>query len=157
MLRKNIDMEYAATEIQHRNRLIGNYLSVVNHLLTLFVDKMKYETAFNELPQEDTFEDVELFVNCLELFEQVFGAYFDKEVRVSGNTRKAVRKAMGLIAELFGQFCESVELSGSKERECKLKRLLDRIYILHFQRISSRAQVFALYSLLIECSRGTTN
>lgn len=102
--------------MQHRNRLIGNYLCVANHLLMLFVDKMKYETAFNELPPEDTFEDVELFVNCLDLFEQVFGAYYDPEIRVSGFTKRCLKRTMQLIIELFGQFCESVELSASKER-----------------------------------------
>lgn len=37
MLKKQVDMEYASTELQHRNRLVGDYLTVVNHLLLLFV------------------------------------------------------------------------------------------------------------------------
>lgn len=114
MLRKSVDMEYAATELQQRNKLVANYLSVANHLLILFVDKMRYETAFNELPPEDTFEDIELFVNCLDLFEHAFGAYFDPELRISGYTKKCLKRSMLLITELFSQFSESVELSGSK-------------------------------------------
>jgi hypothetical protein len=102
--------------MQHRNKLVGNYLSVINKLLTLFVDKARYESAFNELPVEDTFEDVELFTNCIDLFQHVFAAYFDRELRISGNSKRSLRKTMELITEVFYNFCEGVDLSKSKQR-----------------------------------------
>jgi hypothetical protein len=141
--------------MQHRNKLVGNYLSVVNKLLTLFVDKARYESAFNELPVEDTFEDVELFTNCLDLFKYAFGAYFDPELRIRGGSRRHLRKTMELIAEIFYNFSEGVDLSKSKQREKKLKRLLDRIYISHYQSISQRAAVLALYSLFVATAKGS--
>lgn len=58
MLSKTIDMEYSSTEMQHRARLIGCYLDVACRLLTLFVDKLRYESAFNELQAEDEEDDV---------------------------------------------------------------------------------------------------
>lgn len=53
MLTKTVDMEYASTELQHRSKLISGYLDVINRLLMLFVDKTRYESAFNELQAED--------------------------------------------------------------------------------------------------------
>lgn len=155
MLSKTVDMEYAATEMQHRNKLISGYLDVANRLLVLFVDKVRYESAFNELLTEDEEDDVELHTVCLQLFQEAHTAYFDPELRVTGAAKDRLRRTVELITELYYQFCEGVDLSKSKQREKKLKRLLDRAYIAHHQGISNRASILSLYGLLLKSARGT--
>ena len=44
----------------------------------------------------------------------------------------------------------------NKNRERKLKRILDNIYIRHSQGLRSRPQMLALYGCLIQCARDRT-
>lgn len=136
--------------------MIGNYASVINKLLTLFSDKTRYESAFNELAIEDTFEEVEIFSNCLDLFLHVFNGYFDEEIRVSGNSKKKLLITMKLIMQLYLHLCDGVDLSKNKDREKKLKCILNKIYISHFQDIAYRAQSLCLYGLFVNTCRSTS-
>lgn len=40
---------------------IDNYLTVIKHILMLLSKKCRYESAYNDLLEEDIFEDVELY------------------------------------------------------------------------------------------------
>ncbi len=40
---------------------LDNYLTVVKHVLMLMAKKCRYESAYNDLLEEDIFEDVELY------------------------------------------------------------------------------------------------
>lgn len=41
--------------------IVDNYLTVVKHILMLMSKKCRYESAYNDLLEEDIFEDVELY------------------------------------------------------------------------------------------------
>lgn len=64
-----------------------------------------------------------------------------------------MRRTLELIAELYYQFCEGVDLSRNKQRERKLKRLLDRAYIAHFQSISHRAAGLSFFVMMLQVTR----
>ena len=120
---------------------------MLTKLLTLVLEKTKCEASFNELPEEDVFEDVEVFSNCLLLFDECLSAYNDIEIQVS-SAKPKIRKLVSLIVEIFSFFLEGIEVSRSRNREKKLRRLLDNIYIRHSKSLRSRPQMLSLFSCL---------
>ena len=62
---------------------IQNYLQVTKHITDLFVHKMKYESAFNELTEEqDIYDNVEIYEKLIELYIVLFGVQGNKDLMI---------------------------------------------------------------------------
>ena len=51
--------------------MIDDYLTVVKHTMMLLAKKCRYEAAYNDLLEEDLFEDVELYEKSIDIFMQL--------------------------------------------------------------------------------------
>lgn len=102
-----------------------NYLTVAKHVLAIIAKKCRYEAAYNDLLEEDIFEDVELHEKVIELYLAVYSALNDSKLMIYWAKSKAkARSVLTLIVEILDQLLTSYELVSHQTRELKLKRLL---------------------------------
>lgn len=113
---------------------MNNYLSVTKRLVELFVDKIHYESAFNDLlEEEDIFYSVELYEKLVDLYMLITTAHSSKDCLI---TSEVVKKKMENIASLILEFIDvilkSYEIIKHQSREIKLKNILRFINQSHY-------------------------
>ena len=72
---------------------MDNYLSIMKRLTQILVHKIHYESAFNELlEEEDIFDSVELYEKLIDLYIVLERAYFSKDSLLGENlTKRKIR------------------------------------------------------------------
>ena len=114
---------------------MNNYLSVMKRLVELFVDKIHYESAFNELlgEEEDIFDSVELYEKLVDLYMLITTAYSSKDCLITSEVvRKKMQNIVALILEFIDVIMKSHEIIKHQSREIKIKSILRFINHSHY-------------------------
>jgi hypothetical protein len=90
---------------------VDNYLTVTKHVLMLMAKKCRYESAYNDLLEEDIFEDVDLYEKSIEIYFQLYNSLHDHSVMIyTPKSRNKVKVILALVVEIIDQFCTGYEL-----------------------------------------------
>jgi len=75
-LTPSLERQNAIVDIKVYERLVNNYLQVLKHLTDIFICKCKYESAFNELvDEEEIFDSVEMYEKWADTYVFLLYAY----------------------------------------------------------------------------------
>lgn len=85
------------------DRLVSNYLQTAKHLTSIFICKWKYESAFNELTEEDDiFDTVELYEKWIDTYLFLEGALHSQGGLTCGEkTMEKIKDLLGNFVKLF--------------------------------------------------------
>jgi hypothetical protein len=71
-------------------------------------------------------------------------------------TKNKIKTILGLAVEIIDQFLTGYELIVHQTREQKLRRMLDHIYITHYESLKSRPAIISIYGHILKLSEGAT-
>ena len=80
------------------SQTVENCLNVMLRLLKLLVKRAEYESAFNDLLDEDHFENVELYERAFSLYVSLFNAINNVSSLLSPSCKKI---AEGILAKIL--------------------------------------------------------
>lgn len=157
-LTPSLERQNVLVNLRKYEPTILNYLQVTKRITDLFVEKTKYESAFNELADEqDIFDHVEMFEKSIDIYLVLFNAEGSPDLMISSpKTISKMKEVMANISEIFSYVMKSYEYTRHSSRESKIRSILEYLFRQHYEAVIHRPSVLSLFRVLICISGNNT-